>query len=244
MKLTDATILSIDTETTGFDHDTDRICEVGWSRIRNEQGQFYCGVGCGRLFNPKIPIPAVASAVHHITDDDVKEGPCIEEWGKELKADLIIAHNAPFDRGFMLKESAIEEDIPWLCTFRLARHLIPEAPAYGNQVLRYHLGFYDVPGDAHRAGHDACVTAMIFCHMLNHRLEAEMEDVTVEGLIEFSEEPVFLIGKIGFGKHRDETWTEAPRSYLQWMATQGKDAWDVDVWFTINEILAGRRGTT
>lgn len=245
MKLTDASIIVLDTETTGVDTEKDAICEVGWSRVRHDDA-FVCGVGRSQLINPERPIPAVSSAVHHITDYMVETAPYIEDWDKQLKADLMVAHNAPFDRAFCVRQGLIDEETPWLCTYRLARHLLPEAPAYGNQVLRYYLGFFDVAGDAHSAGHDAEVTAMILCRMLN---EAKV-DFTIESVIELSEAPVFLTGKAGFGKYSDKTWREIQyldRSYLQWMVKQGpeseanQDGWDRDVWFTINELLAGRR---
>jgi hypothetical protein len=106
-------------------------------------------------------------------------------------------------------------------------------------VLRYHLGFDDIEGDAHRAGHDARVTAEILCYMLNQ----STFDHTVDSIIAYAEKPVFLNGTMGFGKHRDKKWTEVPISYLHWMRKQGEfsednpDGWDRDQWHTLNKVL-------
>ena len=66
----------------------------------------------------------------------------------------------------------------------------------------------------------------------------------MDELIAFAEKPVFLQGKMGFGKHAELTFPqvlEKDRGYLQWMAKQGVGAWDRDVYFTVTELLNGRR---
>lgn len=59
----------LDTETTGVNPDTDHIVEIGF--------QQYDAAGMVKewhsLINPGVPIPAGASAVHHITDEDFKK---------------------------------------------------------------------------------------------------------------------------------------------------------------------------
>lgn len=251
MKLKDARISTVDFETTGLDPTTDKICEVGWcDLVLNREGEWDSGAASSFVVNPRIPIPAVASAVHHLTDRDVKGAPTLENtaigriFAKEnhgSKRDLFVAHNAEFDRAFAGEYGA---GFPWLCSMRLAKHLLPDAPSFGNQVLRYHLGFVDVPGEAHNAGHDAKVTAMVLCHMLNHLQEAH----TVETIVTFAEQPVFLTGNMGFGKHARKTWQKVgqiDRGYLQWMKRQGPeskdnpDGWSRDQWFTLNKILSG-----
>lgn len=247
MKLRDANIISLDTETTGLDTEKDRICEVGWCRLRYQSdGTFKAGDGHSQIINPGIPIPPEASAIHHLTDNSVSGEPNIESWPKQFKVDLVVAHNAEFDKAFCIREGVITESVLWLCTMRLAKHLLPNAPGYKNQVLRYFLGFENIPGDPHRADHDAAVTAAIFSYMLNY---CASPTATIKELIELAESPVLLTGKMGFGKHGKLTWQEClrkDRGYLQWMAKQGAqspgnpDGWDRDQWFTVNELLNGR----
>lgn len=239
-KLRDARIVVIDTETTGFDPQKDHICEVGYCSLgfSASEDRLFPGTPGDQLINPGVPIPPEASAVHHITDRILakEHAPRIFDCDWSFtNVDLLVAHNAPFDREFCELEGVTSPGTPWLCTYRLARHVYPDAPNHKNQTLRYFLGFECVEGDAHRAGHDAEVTALILCKMLNTDL-----DLTIAEVIKFAESPVFLSGKMGFGKHHDKTWLECPLDYLSWMQRQGSGSWDVDAWFTLNEILAGR----
>lgn len=239
MNLKEAMILTVDFETTGIDTETDKPCEIGYCPVSHNGLEWAAHGDFSILLDPGIPIPAVASAVHHITDkdveraglpDDVFPNVFMPEWN------MYAAHNADFDKAFAGEYGARS---PWLCTYRLARHLLPDAPSHKNQVLRYWLGFHDVEGDAHRAGHDAKVTALILCHMLNN-LENEF---TIESIVALAESPVLLTGKVGFGKHHDKTWAECPHDYLRWMRGQGEqspanpDGWDRDQWHTLNAIL-------
>jgi DNA polymerase III epsilon subunit family exonuclease len=95
----------IDTETTGKDAARgDRIVEVA---------VVHCCDGAvterhGFLINPGIPIPAEASAVHGIRDEDVKDKPRFEALAptllKLLAGRVPVAYNAGFDRGFLRAE--------------------------------------------------------------------------------------------------------------------------------------------
>lgn len=250
MNLPDAKIIVMDTETTGLDYHDDKVIEVGaYGLLRDEDGYFF-----ERKYNFMLnpgdrQIDVEAMAVHHITDDDVRDAPraAEEDWSWLRNYGLIAAHNAPFDRNFCEKDGITDSDQKWLCTLRLAKHLFPDAPSHKNQVLRYLLGFYKVPGDAHRASHDAHVTALVLRNMLEDRLPVVRGDITtVDELIDFAESPVLLRGKIGFGKHAKLTWKEVGQldpGYLRWMRGQGAagpdnpDGWDRDQWHTVNYIL-------
>ena len=77
-------ILSLDLETTSADPETARIVEIGgvyWHRNRVVKR-------LRTLVNPGISIPAEATAVHGITDDDVKDCPTFDEVIPRLWAHL------------------------------------------------------------------------------------------------------------------------------------------------------------
>jgi len=251
MDLKEATIRVVDFETTGFDPESEKVCEVGYQDIifdepddDNQQTEGWILYGDAKSFlcNPGIPIPYVSSAIHHITDADVEGKPTPEEVFPKVFNDepnLFAAHNAEFDESFARAYGV--QGSAWLCTYRLALHRLPDALSFKNQALRYMLGFTSVAGDAHRAGHDAKVTALILCYMLN----GSTTKMTVEDLVAYAERPVFMgAKKMGFGKHKDALWTECPKGYLQWMQKQGektadnKDGWDRDQWYTLNRVLA------
>lgn len=126
----------LDVETTGRDSQVDRIVELGIVVGR--------GGGVverrGWLVNPQRPIPAEATAVHHITDADVAGAPTFAELAPEVLALLAnaipAAYNADFDRGFLLAECArasvatgdalppaLRREVDWLDPLVWAREL-------------------------------------------------------------------------------------------------------------------------
>jgi DNA polymerase-3 subunit epsilon len=96
----------LDVETTGRDAAGDRIVELGV--VIGRGGEII--ERRGWLVNPQRPIPAEATAVHHITDADVAGAPTFAELVPEVLAVLTsavpAAYNAEFDRGFLVAEVA------------------------------------------------------------------------------------------------------------------------------------------
>jgi len=80
----DRPLAFLDLETTGLSTVSDRIVELAVIRI-SPQGDVLEAV---RRFNPGIPIPPEATAVHGITDEDVAEEPPFSARAKSL-ADLL-----------------------------------------------------------------------------------------------------------------------------------------------------------
>ena len=167
----DLPIALIDLETTGRDASVDRVVEIGVVIARG-------GVIEKRhnwLVHPGCPIPAEASAVHKITDQDVKDSPRFEAIAREIAAALVgcipAAYNAPFDRAFLLNEFAraghvqssgadggppppfLRRDVDWLDPLVWARevHQNEKSRALGDmaQLLGIKLE------NAHRASDDA-----------------------------------------------------------------------------------------
>lgn len=212
-----ARIWVVDTETTGIDYENDKIVEVGGVLLDgSEVIKTY-----ESLVNPGIPIPPTSSAIHHITDDMVADAPILDAAIQpflEEEFDFIVAHNAKFDSAFLDLGS-----VDWICSWKLANVSIPDAPGYGNQVLRYFLGL-DGPVSqthAHRALYDAEVTANLFVHILGL---ASKED-PFPAMVEVTKNPIVLRGKVGFGEHADKYWNEVPKSYLNWMINKAS-GWD------------------
>lgn len=77
-------LVFIDLETTGIDLSKDRIIEIGLVKIYPDGRE---EVKCRRV-NPTIPIPAESTAIHHITDEDVKDEPTFKDIAKSLAAML------------------------------------------------------------------------------------------------------------------------------------------------------------
>lgn len=208
-------ITVVDTETTGVDPEEDHPVEIAAVELDTETGE----LGDYRHTLVKAPIPTKleAMAAHHISQEMSDElGLSVETAIIDtLRGGPFAAHNAPFDAGILRMT-----DETWLCTWRCAKHLWPDAPRYGNQVLRYWLGIEtrDMPREAgnlpHRALFDTWVTAKILSRML---LEADLEE-----LLELSQAPVVL-ETVGFGKHYGSKWSEIPSDYMKWILEQDFD---------------------
>lgn len=220
----------VDSETTGVGAE-DKAVEVGGflcegkTIIKHYES----------LVNPGIPIPCTASAIHHITDEDVRNAPSIEDaiapfFDEEF--DFVVAHNAVFDKRFMDFGEA-----PWICTMRLSRRVIPEAPSHSNQALRYFLGL-EAPKHAsvllaHRALYDSEVTT----HLFHHILDLATTDDPIEGMLKVSNNPQ-LLKTVNFGTHKGKEWRNVPRSYLDYILHKSS-GWEEDVLHTARYYFNG-----
>lgn len=244
--LKDALIGVVDVETTGLDPEKDCIVELAMVPHK-------CGYNVGTggkwsmLYNPGIPIPASASCIHHIVDEDVKSStPFIIDGGELSFYKFLAAHNAEFDSGFLKAKQ------PIVCTMRLAQKLWPDLESYGNQFLRYKLNLkppVERGAAMHRALPDALVTATLLEKELQtviSSLDVDIRDNvpnnTVEELISWIEKPM-LLHRVRFGKHGPQNgkegllWSSVPKDYLRWLLTQD---FDRDVVYTAKYYLNSR----
>jgi DNA polymerase-3 subunit epsilon len=110
----------LDTETTGLDARKDEIIEIGLIGFTfNEAGEIGDVTGIyGGLQQPSIPIPADVTRLTDITDamvlGQVIDMPAVRALIEP--ADLIIAHNAGFDRPFCEAFSSIFARKAWACS--------------------------------------------------------------------------------------------------------------------------------
>ncbi len=233
MGITDETFLVVDTETTGLTPPKDRTVEIGAVLLKNGQIEDTWE----SLINPDIPIPPEASAIHHLTDDDVAKSPSIESISGELtnfakNASVIAAHNSKFDQSFL--PTMFSQ--PWLCTCRLARQVWPKAPAHGNQVLRYWLKL-DVKLNGmspHRALPDAIITANILGIAIEEYLKNGGKDDR-KAFMDYINSPI-TVQTMPFGMHYGKPLSEVPKDYLRW-ALENATAADPDLKWTIESLL-------
>lgn len=182
--------------------------------------------------SPRGAIPAVTKAVHHITEAELEGAPTARELWDTLFQGLpddapLVAHNAKFEQHF-----TPDTGRPWICTYKVARVLWPDAPTHSNQGLRYWLELDLDPRAAeppHRALPDAYVTAHILRHMLGFKTVAEM--------IHISKYPA-LLTRFNFGKHKGSLFSEVPADYLEWI--RDKSEMDEDAKFSARYWLKKR----
>lgn len=216
----------VDFEATGIPTPDDKhaIVEAGWCDLMvHDDGDVSVGEPVSMLVNPGRPIPPEAMATHHIRDIDVAGCPspsvACQRIG-EGRHTIYAAHNAEFDRQFIGSG-----DRRWICTYKVALRIWPDAPSHKNQVLRYmlaldHLMDRELTLPSHRAGPDAYVTAWLL------REAILTGKATVEEMVRWSSGPA-LLPRITFGKHKGKSWDEAPTDYLTWL--RDKSDMDSDV---------------
>jgi DNA polymerase III subunit epsilon len=110
----------LDTETTGLNHRKEEIIEIGVIAFSfDEKGVIGDVTGIyGGLQQPKKLIPPEITRLTGITDEMVL-GQAIDMQAVQdliAPADLVIAHNAGFDRPFCEAFSAVFSDKAWACS--------------------------------------------------------------------------------------------------------------------------------
>ena len=177
----DTTYCVLDLETTGFSAKTEKITEVGIMKVKNGEviDEFSCFV------NPEKHIPERVTEVTNITDEMVKDAKTIKQVFPEIldfiKDSVLVAHNAPFDMGFLKQNAKVlgyEFDYTYIDTLSLAKDLFPDYKKYKLGKIAENLGIkVEV---AHRALDDVDTTVKVFrvmLDMLKERGAKKVDDI-------------------------------------------------------------------
>lgn len=244
----DRAIVFLDLEATGVDPQRDRIVQVALVRLAPDGSR----TTLDSYVDPEMPIPPEASAIHHITDDQVRQAPRFRDL-----AIKILEFVSGCDLGGF---GAARYDVPLLTAeFRRAgihfdlsgRRVVDALTIYHRMEprnLSAALAFYC--GKSLAGAHDARADAVASLEVLLAQVERyrgrsgrpDLPD-TVEGLAEFcgmgDPKNVDLRGKFvwrhgvaafNFGKYQTralEEIVELDRSYVEWLANGEKTAPDV-----------------
>ena len=159
----------VDTETTGLQHAKDEVIEIGAVAVTyDDEGQLGDVVGVySGLRQPSSPIPPEITRLTGITDEMVA-GQVLDMAALDAliaPADLIIAHNAGFDRPFCEKLSASFVPKSWACSVSEIRWV--DRGFEGNK-LGYLVGQSGMFHEGHRATDD--------CHALLEVLARATDD--------------------------------------------------------------------
>jgi len=172
----------IDIETTGLNPGRDRITEVA---ILIHDGQQVIDELI-TLVNPEVRIPYRIRELTGITDALVENAPRFCEVARnilDITNDCIfVAHNAPFDYGFIRAEYArlgYTYTRQTLCTRKLSKKLLPDLGGYSLGNLCKILGITN--DSRHRAWGDARATVRLFDHLLT--LEKAPESLPMRGIV-------------------------------------------------------------
>tara|TARA_B100000131_G_C18059789_1_gene589963 strand:+ start:570 stop:1427 length:858 start_codon:yes stop_codon:yes gene_type:complete len=184
----------LDTETTGLNPHDDIIIELAIKivEIENDSGKIVSiGQDYTSFNDPKVPIKKEISLLTGISDDMVA-GKNIDWREVDLlieNSELIVAHNASFDRSFIDKNSTKSSHKIWACSVNDIDWLKRGFTSTKQELLCYWHGFYF---DAHRAMDD--VNALI--HLLTHNYQDNFRPI-VE-LVKNSGVPIYMIRATNF----------------------------------------------
>lgn len=225
-------LIFFDTETTGLEV-SDRLCAIGL--IQADETHY-------ELIHPMKKIPPAASAIHHITNEMLKDAPVfgISQSYEKLTLlntpeTIMVSHNAPFDLAMLQKEG-----MAWqgkvIDTLKCSKALMDDLDGYSLQFLRYELRLYRNEGTVfgeygieivpHHPLSDALHAKMIYEYLL------DLSDQ--ERLIEMSQSHL-LLTRLPFGKYvkrRIEEIALKDPAYLRWMCESLMDM-DEDLRYSI-----------
>lgn len=186
--------------------------------------------GTGSIEEPYIADDGVTSA-RSVSCTECHNG-FVQASPDYAAPDVLVFHNAQFDRGFLPEWL---RELPYVCTWKCALHLVPDAESHSNGALWYELGLsHPMPPEAglmpHRALFDAIMTRDIVEYFLSMTAFREKEsdtgpmspDEALAELVRLTQAPV-LLKKCNFGKHVGERWEDIPTSYMNWVLGQDFD---------------------
>jgi DNA polymerase-3 subunit epsilon len=158
--------LLVDVETTGLNPIADEIIELAMVPFYyNADGAI---VGVGEAFNalrqPASPIPAEVTKITGI-DDAMVAGRSIDpaQVAAFVGGNLVIAHNASFDRRFLERFCPALAENPWACSLSEIRWAGEGFESAKLAYLAMSSGFYY---DRHRAVHDCHATIELLSRSL------------------------------------------------------------------------------
>lgn len=234
---------AVDLETTGLPSEDEDgpptgIMEIGYCDYAEGDP---IGAPIAHLVDCGIPVTIEARAVHHISDAMVK-GAMNPSQGCALLADgkheFLVAHNIDHEKRYIGPgiDPQTDEERAWLCTYKAALRIWPDAPGHKLQELRYFLDLDAAPDfdpklaePPHRAAADAYVTA----HLLRKILafietdKAKAEKINLKRLVSWSSGPALLV-MCFMKKHKGTPWSKVPVDYLRWI-TEKSDIKDRDI---------------
>ena len=166
-------VVVFDIETTGLSPVNCHITEIGAVKIRG--GEVLDTFDT--FVNPEVPIPPEITRLTSITDEMVKDAPLVgealEQFFRFIGDDMLIAHNANFDVGFIrtyAEKCGLDFHSTYLDTVALSHYVNPSLKNHKLDTIAaaYHLGDFH----HHRASDDAAMLAAIYTAMIN-RLMSE-----------------------------------------------------------------------
>lgn len=235
-------VIVLDTETTGLDVRRERIIELAMLSVLVDTTT---GLPVGQVStyesfeDPGQPIPAAITEITGIDDSMVRGQRIDETQVTEMvqAADLIVAHNAGFDRPFTEARLSVFADRPWNCSFAGIDWKQQGSGSAKLEFLAHERGWFY---DAHRA--------LVDCHALLQVLAAPLKDgqTGLARLLSGTTQSRFRLSATGAPfeskdalKSRGYRWDTEGRVW--WSSLAGKDALDEELVWLKDQVYGSRK---
>lgn len=157
----------IDVETTGLEAGTDKVIELAIQRFRFDARGRIVQVGEPRVWreDPGFPLDPRITALTGLTDAALKDQAIDEPTALDLlaSADLIIAHNARFDRPFVERRLPAAAGKAWACSMAEVDWL---DLGFDGRALAHLVGQCGWFYEGHRADNDILALLYLLAHGL------------------------------------------------------------------------------
>lgn len=168
-----------DLETTGGNHQTDKIIEIGLVKIE----KFQIVDQKSYLIKPEVHIPEFIQKLTSIKDSDVDDAPLIEDVIDDILAfmggSILVAHNTSFDVPFfnsVLKRLGKEElSNKAICTNLMTKYMIPNLLSSNLNYMSKIFGL--THQKAHRALDDAKASADLLLKYLSIFVDKDIQKI-------------------------------------------------------------------
>lgn len=167
----------IDTETTGLDRSLDKIVEIAVAIVN--EGKIVDEYST--LVNPQMHISSSATAVNHISDDDVKNAPVISDILPKIhdmiKGKIVVGYNVSFDLAFLsraLTESGYNCEILYADVMSTVKRAV-QLPNYKLETVARYYGVFDA--QSHRALDDVRATNAVLRNSIDLIINQHNEEL-------------------------------------------------------------------
>lgn len=236
----------LDTETTGLDATTDTVVELAMVAFTYADGRILDVIGVWEGWQePPVPLTADVRKLTGLTDEELS-GKSLDIGSVEAfvgRADLVVAHNAVFDRAFCERLSPVFATKRWACS---ATEVPWRAMGTDSAKLGHLLAYFGFFHDAHRALADcrALLEILAAKPVDGPPAFAHLAEAAASRTVEISAEKAPFMTK-DLLKSRGYRWSNGEDGRPKaWRKSVGEDAFESEMAFLKMHVYPAGQGPT